>query len=40
MRAAAMCLPNVPPEVWQLKGMQAAYSFVKEKSKHVGPNMS
>ncbi|OJA12053.1 hypothetical protein AZE42_06695 [Rhizopogon vesiculosus] len=40
MRAASMCLPNVPPEVWQLRGMQAAYSFVKEKSKHVGPNMS
>ncbi|KAH7924870.1 hypothetical protein BV22DRAFT_1065971 [Leucogyrophana mollusca] len=40
MRAAATCSPSVAPEVWQLKGMQAAYSFVKEKSKHVGPNMS
>ncbi|KAF9240956.1 phosphatases II [Melanogaster broomeanus] len=40
MRAAAMRLPNVPPYVWELKGMQAAYAFVKEKSKHVGPNMS
>ncbi|KAH7915364.1 phosphatases II [Hygrophoropsis aurantiaca] len=40
MRAAATCSPSVEPEIWQLKGMQAAYSFVKEKSKHVGPNMS
>ncbi|TBU64997.1 hypothetical protein BD310DRAFT_972488 [Dichomitus squalens] len=40
MRAAAQQSPNVPPEVWALKGMQGAYSFVKEKSKHVGPNMS
>ncbi|RDX55919.1 hypothetical protein OH76DRAFT_1338362 [Lentinus brumalis] len=40
MRAAAQRSPNVPPEVWALKGMQAAYSFVKEKSKWVGPNMS
>ncbi|KIJ21585.1 hypothetical protein PAXINDRAFT_64548 [Paxillus involutus ATCC 200175] len=40
MRAAAMRLTTVPPDVWDLKGMQAAYSFVKEKSKHVGPNMS
>ncbi|KAF9229495.1 hypothetical protein BS17DRAFT_771536 [Gyrodon lividus] len=40
MRAAAMRLATVPPDVWDLKGMQAAYSFVKEKSKHVGPNMS
>ena len=40
MRAAAQRSPSVPPEVWALKGMQAAYSFVKEKSKWVGPNMS
>jgi tyrosine-protein phosphatase MSG5 len=40
MRAAAKCLPSVPAEVWALKGMQGAYSYVKEKSKHVGPNMS
>ncbi|KAM5535401.1 hypothetical protein V8D89_010923 [Ganoderma adspersum] len=40
MRAAAQRSSNVPPEVWALKGMQASYSFVKEKSKHVGPNMS
>ncbi|KAL4243486.1 hypothetical protein ABKN59_001159 [Abortiporus biennis] len=40
MRAAAQCSPNVSAEVWALKGMQGAYSFVKEKSKWVGPNMS
>lgn len=40
MRAAAEQSTSVPPEVWTLKGMQGAYSFVKEKSKHVGPNMS
>ncbi|KAL4069510.1 phosphatases II [Scleroderma citrinum] len=40
MRAAATRSPLVPPHVWELKGMQAAYSFVKEKSRHVGPNMS
>ncbi|KAI0078946.1 hypothetical protein K474DRAFT_1673819 [Panus rudis PR-1116 ss-1] len=40
MRAAATCSPLVPPEVWALKGMQGAYTFVKEKSKWVGPNMS
>ncbi|KAI6044991.1 phosphatases II [Pisolithus marmoratus] len=40
MRAAATRSPFVPQEVWELRGMQAAYSFVKEKSKHVGPNMS
>jgi tyrosine-protein phosphatase len=40
MRAAAQSLSSVPPEVWELKGYQAAYSFVKEKSKWVGPNMS
>ncbi|GLB36331.1 putative dual specificity phosphatase, catalytic domain [Lyophyllum shimeji] len=40
MRAAAQQSPSVPPEVWALKGMQGAYSFVKEKSKWVGPNMS
>ncbi|KAF9015341.1 hypothetical protein BDQ17DRAFT_1395650 [Cyathus striatus] len=40
MRAAADRCPTVPPEVWALKGMQGAYSFVKEKSRWVGPNMS
>ncbi|KAG6842507.1 hypothetical protein C0991_000033 [Blastosporella zonata] len=40
MRAAAEQSPSVPPEVWALNGMQGAYSFVKEKSKWVGPNMS
>jgi len=40
MRAAARCSTAVPSEVWALKGMQGAYSYVKEKSKWVGPNMS
>ncbi|KAI0936263.1 hypothetical protein AcW1_000546 [Taiwanofungus camphoratus] len=40
MRAAAHRSPNVPSEVWALKGMQGAYSFVKEKSNAIGPNMS
>jgi tyrosine-protein phosphatase len=40
MRSAALCSPSVPPEVWNLKGMQAAYAYVKEKSKWIGPNMS
>ncbi|KAI8995563.1 hypothetical protein BD414DRAFT_409934 [Trametes punicea] len=40
MRAAAQRSPNVPSEIWALKGMQGAYSFVKEKSKWIGPNMS
>ncbi|KAG6901849.1 hypothetical protein C0995_007235 [Termitomyces sp. Mi166 len=40
MRAAAEQSPSVPPDVWALKGMQGAYSYVKEKSKWVGPNMS
>ncbi|KZT06899.1 uncharacterized protein LAESUDRAFT_714024 [Laetiporus sulphureus 93-53] len=40
MRAAAQRSPNVPSEVWALKGMQGAYTFVKEKSRAVGPNMS
>ena len=40
MRAAAERHSSVPPEVWALPGMQGAYSFVKEKSPHVGPNMS
>ena len=40
MRAAAQCSTAVPSEVWALKGMQGAYSYVKEKSKWVGPNMS
>lgn len=40
MRAAAQRSPNVPSEIWALKGMQGAYSYVKEKSKWVGPNMS
>ncbi|VDB99845.1 unnamed protein product [Peniophora sp. CBMAI 1063] len=40
MRAAAMRSPFVPKEVHDLKGMQAAYAYVKSKSKWVGPNMS
>ena len=40
MRAAAEHAAWVPPEIWTLKGMQEAYSFVKEKSPCVGPNMS
>lgn len=40
MRAAAERHSSVPPEVWALTGMQGAYSFVKKKSSHVGPNMS
>ncbi|OCH96477.1 hypothetical protein OBBRIDRAFT_718531 [Obba rivulosa] len=40
MRAASQRSPNVPSEVWALKGMQGAYSYVKERSKWVGPNMS
>ncbi|KAF7310653.1 Dual specificity catalytic domain-containing protein [Mycena chlorophos] len=40
MRAAAERSPSVPSEIWALKGMQGAYSFLKEKSKWVGPNMS
>ncbi|KAF8213367.1 hypothetical protein K438DRAFT_1803859 [Mycena galopus ATCC 62051] len=40
MRAAAERSPNVPSEIWALRGMQGAYTFVKEKSKWVGPNMS
>jgi tyrosine-protein phosphatase len=40
MRAAAERSSSVPPEVWDLKGMQGAYSFVKDKSKWIGPNMS
>ncbi|CAK5264763.1 unnamed protein product [Mycena citricolor] len=40
MRAAAERSPSVPSEIWALKGMQGAYTFVKEKSKWVGPNMS
>ncbi|KAJ7919149.1 hypothetical protein B0H13DRAFT_2187142 [Mycena leptocephala] len=40
MRAAAERSPSVPSEIWALRGMQGAYTFVKEKSKWVGPNMS
>ncbi len=40
MRAAAMRSPHVPDHVWALKGMQAAYDYVKQKSTCVGPNMS
>lgn len=42
MRAAANAGPDTPPEIAALKGggMHAAYAFVKEKSKWVGPNMS
>ncbi|KAI0257512.1 hypothetical protein BJV78DRAFT_1278022 [Lactifluus subvellereus] len=40
MRAASLRSPSVPQEVWDLKGMQAAYAYVKQRSKWVGPNMS
>lgn len=40
MRAAVHNSPRVPPEVRALKGMQAAYAYVKGKSRWVGPNMS
>jgi tyrosine-protein phosphatase MSG5 len=40
MRAAATSSPSVPEEVWALKGMHAAYAYVKQKSRWVGPNMS
>ncbi|PPR01612.1 hypothetical protein CVT24_005763 [Panaeolus cyanescens] len=40
MRAAAERQTSVPPEIWDLKGMQGAYSYVKDKSPCVGPNMS
>ena len=40
MRAAAETHTYVPPEVWALRGMQAAYDYVKLKSPCVGPNMS
>jgi tyrosine-protein phosphatase MSG5 len=40
MRAAASASPNVPAEVLALKGMHAAYAYVKTKSFRVGPNMS
>ncbi|KAI9434130.1 hypothetical protein BJY52DRAFT_1198322 [Lactarius psammicola] len=40
MRAASFRSPWVPQQVWDLKGMHAAYAYVKQKSKWVGPNMS
>jgi tyrosine-protein phosphatase len=40
MRAAAERRSSVPPDIWALQGMQAAYDFVKEKSPCVSPNMS
>ena len=40
MRAASLRSPLVPQEVWDLKGMQAAYAYVKQRSKWAGPNMS
>ncbi|KAG6876592.1 hypothetical protein C0992_012350 [Termitomyces sp. T32_za158] len=40
MRAAAEQSPSVSTDVWALKGMQGAYSYVKQKSKWVSPNMS
>ncbi|KAK2461775.1 hypothetical protein APHAL10511_006238 [Amanita phalloides] len=40
MRAAAERASNIPPEVWSLKGMHDAYSYVKQKSKWISPNMS
>jgi tyrosine-protein phosphatase len=39
MRAASLRSPWVPQEVWDLKGMQPSYEYVKQKSKWVGPNM-
>lgn len=39
MRAAAERASSVPTEVWSLKGMHDAYSYVKEKSKWISPNM-
>jgi tyrosine-protein phosphatase len=41
MRAAISPEP-IPPDITALKGggMHAAYAFVKEKSKWIGPNMS
>ncbi|KAH9025063.1 hypothetical protein EDB84DRAFT_1505563 [Lactarius hengduanensis] len=40
MRAASLRSPWVPQQVWDLKGMHAAYAYVKQKSQWVGPNMS
>jgi tyrosine-protein phosphatase MSG5 len=40
MRAAVSGSPDVPEEVATLKGMHAAYAYVKTKSSKVGPNMS
>ena len=42
MRAAELGGPNIPADVLALRGqgMQAAYTYVKNKSKWVGPNMS
>jgi len=40
MRAASLRSPWVPKEVWDLKGMEAAYAYVKQKSRWAGPNMS
>jgi tyrosine-protein phosphatase len=40
MRAAASGAADVPEEVVALKGMSAAYAYVKTKSIKVGPNMS
>ncbi|KAH9946680.1 hypothetical protein B0H21DRAFT_394175 [Amylocystis lapponica] len=40
MRAAAQRSPNVPSEVWALKGMHGAYAYVKAKSQAAGPNLS
>ncbi|KAF8507062.1 hypothetical protein F5888DRAFT_1798259 [Russula emetica] len=39
MRAASLHSPWVPQEVWDLKGMQPAYTYVKQKSNCIGPNM-
>lgn len=42
MRAAVQGGQDVPPEVVALRdsGMQAAYDYVQQKSKTIGPNMS
>ena len=40
MRAATLRSPWVPQQIWDFKGMHAAYAYVKQKSNWVGPNMS
>jgi hypothetical protein len=42
MRAAALSTESSPFEIVALKGggMHAAYAFIKDKSRWIGPNMS